>query len=92
MDFFDDLGKKIGRTAKVVGDKSQSLIEMGKLNVQIGREEATLKDLYHKLGLVVYKAKIGEGKAETIDTLCQKIQDRIQYIDELKKRAKDLRA
>lgn len=91
MDFFDDLGKKVGETAKVFGDKTQNIVEVSKLNVEIGKEEATIKGLYCKVGEAVYRAHTGEETAEDIDNLCREIHERKQRVEELKNRVKNLK-
>ena len=92
MDFLDDLGKKIGETVKVVGDRSQQIVEVGKINIEIGKEEATIKRLYSQIGEAVYKAHCGEEEtAEDIDNLCQEISERQGRIQGLKKRTQELK-
>ncbi len=93
MEFFEDIGKRIGETVKVVGDKSQQLVEIGKINIEIGKEEATIKKLYSQVGEAVYKAHCGqEETAESIDNLCREINQRHERIQELKKRVEQLKA
>ncbi|NLN41343.1 MAG: hypothetical protein GX160_05040 [Clostridiales bacterium] len=92
MDFFDDLGKKIGETVKIVGDRSQQIVEIGKFNIEIGKEEAAIKKLYTQIGEAVYRAHLGEETAERIDNLCQEITERFQRIEELQERIKELKS
>ena len=49
MDFLDDLGKN-RETVKVVGDKSQQIVEISKMNIEIGKEEAIIKNFTLKSG------------------------------------------
>ncbi|MFY9279492.1 MAG: hypothetical protein WBI74_03420 [Caldicoprobacterales bacterium] len=92
MDFLDDLGKKIGETVKVVGDKSQQIVEIGKINIEIGKEEAAVKKLYTKIGEAVYRAHLGEETAENIENLCQEVTQRLQRIEELKEKINELKS
>ena len=92
MDFLDDLGKKLGETVKVVGDRSQQIVEVGKFNIEIGKEEAVIKRLYTKIGEAVYRAHCGEETAESIENLCQEVSQRQQRIEDLKKRVQELKS
>ncbi len=57
MAFFDDV-KKIGKN---ISDKGKDVIEITKLNAQIGSEKDKIQDLYVKIGQEVYTAyKAGE--------------------------------
>jgi hypothetical protein len=93
MEFFEDLGKKVGETVKVIGDKSQQMIEIGRINFEIGKEEANIKKLYTQVGEAVYRAHSqGDETAETIDSLCQEIGERLDRIRELKDRIQELKS
>lgn len=60
MNFFNDLGKKLGKTAKTVTKKSEDLVEITKLNLAIGNEEDKIKKLLLEIGGELY-AKYTEG-------------------------------
>lgn len=93
MDIFDDLGQRIGETFKVVGDTSKQVFEAGKINLEIGREEALIKKLYNKIGQEVYKAHCGHGEtAENIDSLCWEVNERKAKISDLKAQLKEMRS
>ncbi|NLJ66744.1 MAG: hypothetical protein GX340_05465 [Clostridiales bacterium] len=93
MEFLEDLGQKVGETVKVIGDKSQQVIEIGRINIEIGKEEASIKKLYAKVGEAVYRAHSkGDDTAEIIDDLCQEIGERWNRIKELKDRIRELKS
>jgi peptidoglycan hydrolase CwlO-like protein len=93
MEFLEDLGQKVGETVKVIGDKSQQVIEIGRINIEIGKEEASIKKLYAKVGEAVYRAHSkGDDTADIIDGLCQEIGERWNRIKELKDRIRELKS
>ena len=51
MAFFD----KIGDFAKSVGDKTNGMIEITKLNSKINGENAKIEELYHKAGALCFE-------------------------------------
>jgi len=62
MSFLKNLGDKALNTAKVVGNKSQDLMEIGKLKMHISQLEGDIKKLKGEIGEVVYNAYInGQG-------------------------------
>ena len=56
MAFLDELSNKFAEMVKRVGEKSDELIGLGKLNYEIYREEDAVKKLYGQIGEVVYRA------------------------------------
>ena len=61
MDFFNNLGSKIGKTAKTVAKKSEELVEITKLNLAIGNEEDKIKKLLLEIGSEFY-SRYHEGE------------------------------
>lgn len=93
MEFFEEVGRKVGETVKVIGDKSNKMLEIGRINIDIGKEETTIKKLYLQIGEIVYKAhNKGENGVISVDELCQEISQRKGKIDELKNRIADLKS
>jgi polyhydroxyalkanoate synthesis regulator phasin len=92
MEFLDDIGKKIGEAIKIVGDRSQQVVEIGKINVEIGKEEATIKKLYSRIGEATYRAHCGEETAEMIHDLCQEVSERQERIYNLKNQIQKLKS
>ncbi|HZJ57645.1 MAG TPA: hypothetical protein VFD89_05325 [Clostridia bacterium] len=93
MEFFEDLGKKVGETVKVIGDRSHQVLEIGRINIEIGKEEASIKRLYTQIGEAVYRAHTkGDETAEVIDNLCQEIAERWNRVKEFKIRISELKS
>ena len=92
MEFFEDLGKKIGEAAKVVEEKSKELVGIGKINFEIGKEEAEIKKLYTQIGEAFYRAySKGEEMGERIEKLCDEVSSHISKIEELKEKRKNIK-
>lgn len=85
MEFLQDLGKKIGKAAKVVEGKSKELVEISKLNIEIGKQEAEINKLYSRIGRVFYQAYTkNENLDDDIQKLCDEVSGRLAKIEELK--------
>ncbi|HCJ58779.1 hypothetical protein [Lutispora sp.] len=86
MSFLKNLGDKALNTAKVVGNKSQDLMEIGKLKMHISQLEGDIKKLKGEIGEVVYNAYInGQGSpSEQVVALCDSISAKYAEIEETK--------
>lgn len=86
MSLLKNLGEKALNTAKVVGNKSQDLMEVGKLKMHISQLEGDIKKLKGEIGEVVYNAYInGEGSpSEQVVALCDGISAKYAEIEETK--------
>lgn len=86
MAFFDDV-KKFGKN---ITDKGKDVIEITKLNSQIGTEKDKIKDLYVKIGEEVYKA-YAAGTGSAYDESCAQIKEIEAKIDELTAKVLELK-
>lgn len=86
MSLFKNLGNKALNTAKVVGNKSQDMMEIGKLKLQISQAEGEIKKLKAEIGEVVYNAYAnGLGSpSDQVVSLCESINAKYAEIEELK--------
>ncbi|MFZ7133878.1 MAG: hypothetical protein ACOWWR_16140 [Eubacteriales bacterium] len=85
MSFFDDLGKKVNQTAKVVGEKSGKLVEAGKTKVEIEKIEHEMNKLYKELGMKIYiNYKDSSVPQEDIEELLNKIDTANSKLEILK--------
>lgn len=86
MSLLKNLGNKALNTAKVVGSKSQDMVEIGKLKMQISQAEGEIKKLKAEIGEVVYNAyATGQGSpSEQVVSLCDTINAKYAEIEELK--------
>lgn len=86
MSLLKNLGDKALNTAKIVGNKSQDAMEVGKLKMQISQVEGEIKKLKSEIGEVAYNEFLTELTvySEPITTLCNNITEKISQIEELK--------
>ena len=93
MAFLDELSRKFTETIKRVGEKSEELVGLGKLNYEIYREEDNIRKLYGKIGEAVYEAYSKENSSiNAIYNLCRQIDDRRERIEELKRQVEEIKA
>ncbi|SHE31285.1 hypothetical protein [Alkalibacter saccharofermentans] len=85
MGFIDDFNRKANEAAKKVGEKSEELIESGKIRIEIEKAELKLGRIYKELGnklYILYK----EGEIAVDERLiehCNKIDDLKEKIEDL---------
>jgi len=92
MAFIDELAKRFGDVVKKVGEKSEQLVELGKLNYELFKEEDAIKRLYREIGQAVYEAYKQENNSlNDIYRLCQEIDEHKGRIEELKKQMDSLK-
>lgn len=85
MSLLDDLGKKVNKAAKVVGEKSGELMETGKLKVDLEKTEHELNKLYKELGFKAYtNYKDSSVSQEELQELLVKIDEINARIETLK--------
>ncbi len=93
MEFLDNLGKTFSEVARQVEAKSEELIETGRLNIEIFKEEDAIRRLNRKIGELIYSHYIRKedygGKA---DELCAEICERKKKIKGLRARIKEIRS
>ncbi len=92
MDFFNNLGSKIGKTAKTVTKKSEELVEITKLNLTIGNEEDKMKKLLLEIGSEFYSRFIeGETYDDYLNGRFAQVKDIENHILELREKTKKLK-
>ena len=80
--FFEDLTKRLGETAELVGNKANEAMEVQKLKNQIRTLERNNEDDLAELGRIIYeKFQSGEVLEEEETALCEAIQDREESIE-----------
>lgn len=86
MSFLKNLQEKAVSTAKVVGNKSQEMVETGKLKLHITQLEGDIKKLKLDMGELVYDAfsKDAEFPAEEVTKLGGEISAKYAEIEETK--------
>jgi hypothetical protein len=92
MDFFNNVGKKLGNAAKTATKKSEELVEITKLNLAIGSEEDKTKKLFAEMGKELYvRFANGESFDEFINGKCSQIKAVDDNIETLKEKIKSLK-
>lgn len=93
MSFLKNLGDKALNTAKVVGNKSQDMVEISKYKMQISQIEGEIKKMKTEIGEVVYNA-YSKGEAspsEQVVSICNNITAKYDEIEELKVKIEDVK-
>lgn len=92
MSFLKNLQEKAVSTAKVVGNKSQDLVEIGKLKLQITQLEGDIKKMKFDMGELVYNAfsKDTEFPAEEVSKLGAEISAKYAAIEETKAKIQEV--
>lgn len=93
MDFFNNVGKKLGNAAKTATKKSEELVEITKINLNIGNEEDKTKKLFTEIGKELYCRFVnGECFNESINEKCSQIKAIDDNIEALRERVKNLKS
>ena len=92
MDIFHDLGKTIEKVARQVGEKSEEVLESGKLNIEILKQEDAIRKLNRKIGEHV-SAQYSKGQTfdEHTNALCLEIEEKKKKIEELRVKLGELK-
>jgi hypothetical protein len=92
MSFLKNLQEKAVSTAKVVGNKSQEMVEIGKLKLHITQLEGEIKKLKLDMGELVYDAftKDTEFPAEEVTKLGGEITAKYTEIEETKAKIQEV--
>ena len=92
MDFFNNVGKKLGNAAKTAGKKSEELVEITKLNLSIGSEEDKAKKLFSEMGKEIYVRFVnGDRFDESINSKCAAIKVVEDNIEAIKEKIKNFK-
>ncbi len=92
MSFLKNLQEKAVSTAKIVGNKSQEMMEIGKLKLHITQLEGDIKKMKFEIGEIVYEAfsKDVEFPVETITKLGEEISAKLAEIEETKAKIQEI--
>jgi hypothetical protein len=92
MAFFDNLSKKVGDVAQTAAKKSGELIEVNKLNSNIGNEEDNIKNLYNEIGKLVFQRYLQDMlDNEEYRAMCETIKGHEDNITALKAKIEDIK-
>lgn len=88
----DNITKRVTDTAKAAAKKSGSVVEVTRLNMNIGAEEEKVRKIYAEIGKQLYE-DYTEGKivGEKLLEYCAKIDEIINNIDGMREKVLELR-
>lgn len=92
MAFLENLGKKVGEAAQAAAKKSGELVEITKLNVNIGSEEDKIQKLYTQIGKTIFEKYSKEGTVDSdVQQSCEEIKVHEQNIKALKEKIMEVK-
>ena len=92
MGFFENLGSKVQSGAKRAANKSQDMIEIGKLKLKINENEKLIKSKYMDIGKFMYaKYMQGEEVPEEVQGFVDIITLKMKDIDMLKEKIAEVK-
>ncbi|NJD03952.1 MAG: zinc ribbon domain-containing protein [Ruminiclostridium sp.] len=92
MSVLDNFTRKVSDTAKAAAKKSGNVVELTRLNMNIGAEEEKIKKLHSEMGKLLYDVyQDGEQINEDILPFCEKIDVIYGTIEEMKTKILELR-
>lgn len=92
MSVFDNLTKKVTDTAKAAAKKSSELVEVTKLNINIGAEEDKIEKVYADIGKMTYASFArGEQISEAYKVNCEKIKSFEDNVNKMKQKILELK-
>lgn len=93
MDLFDNVRQKFRNTALTALKASSDLIEITKINLEIGSEETRIKSLMLDIGRAVYeKYKEGQTIEAELASLCEDIIEAEQNIEDMKQKIMQIKS
>lgn len=93
MALIDDLGRKLKEVVKIAGEKTDELIETGKIKYDIFKEDEAIKRLFSEIGKTVFEDfQKGINYSQELEKLCQKIVSHIESIKLLKEKEEEVRS
>ena len=93
MAFLENLGKKVGEAAQAAAKKSGELVEITKLNVNIGSEEDKMQKLYTQIGKTIFEKYSATGAADIdVQENCEAIRVHEQNIKALKEKIMEVKS
>jgi hypothetical protein len=92
MTLIDDLGRKLKEVVKTAGEKTDELIETGKIKYDIYKEDEAIRRLLSEIGKTVYVDFQKEvNHSQELDSLCRQIASHQESIRLLKEKEEEVR-
>lgn len=87
MAFLSGLGEKVGKAAQAAAKKSNEIVEITKINMNISSEEEKIQKIFKQIGELVFDDfKNNTDTGESVVALCQQVVTHQQTIKELKEK------
>ncbi|NLH96414.1 MAG: zinc ribbon domain-containing protein [Clostridiaceae bacterium] len=92
MQFFENLGKKVGEAAQAAAKKSSELVEITKLNASINSEEDKIQKLYSQIGKTIFENFEQTGTADdAVKEACVQITEHMANIKAYREKIAELK-
>ena len=92
MAFFENISKKVGEVASTAAKKSGDLVEVTKLNMNIGAEEDKIQKLYTKMGKTVSESYCSGSEPDgNFAEDCEAIKAHEKTIESLKAKVREIK-
>ena len=84
MSIIDDFTEKVAKTARCAAKKSGELVEITKMNINIGIEEDKISKYYSDIGKLIYDRYLKNQNFDTeIEAICEHIKFKENLIKEM---------
>ena len=92
MAFFNNISKKVEKTAKAAARKSGDLVEVAKLNMSINSDESKIQEIASAIGKGIYKMyREGKEVPETLIESCREIKGIEDHITAVKAKIMEIK-
>jgi len=93
MAIFEDLSKKLKKVVKIAGEKTDEIIETGKIKYDIYKEEEEVKRLFSEIGKTVYiDFQKGVNYSSELEKFCRQVVSHQESIRLLKEKDEEVRS
>jgi len=93
MAIFEDLSKKLKEVVKIAGEKTDELIETGKIKYDVYKEDEAIKRLFSEIGKIVYiDFQKGVNYSPELEKLCRQVVSHQESIRSLKEKEEEVRS
>lgn len=92
MSVFEKVSKKVSTTAKAAAKKSGDIVEITKLNMNVGSEEDKIEQKYSEIGKLLFEIYTkGEPVSEELKPHCDEIKALFDNINSMKLKIQELK-
>jgi predicted RNA-binding Zn-ribbon protein involved in translation (DUF1610 family) len=92
MSVFENFTKKVSDTAKAAAKKSGDIVEITKLNMNVGSEEDKIEKKYSEIGKLLYESYVsGKTVGEEFKPHCEEIEKYFENVSAMKQKIQELK-